>query len=474
MSIGIGIHTNANTYLASNATLTTPTGSTSSSGSTFVAWLCGDGAFSGGTVTDSFGNTYVEKATDIPSSGGTQNFNSWVCENGTGGANHTFSITGPSAAVGECVMQFIEISGAAAVSLDQYANTAANVNANGSGVVTTPTITPTQTGELLLAIFGMGTNSATNFTAPTNGFTEGDNAFYGTLNIVAYSFLVDSADAAINTSLTLSGAGGFGYSAAIMSFIPASGGGGAALAATATETTTATGGLTTSAAGLSSPATESTTATGSLGLRHVVADLTLETTTTTGTSPFALGGAVTGFRSFASVMADQDTCLYLAQAVSAGVPNGPWEIGIGTYNISTNSLTRTQVLKSSNGNAAVVFAAGTTNVALTEPAEALWNKGVFNVGLSGGAITIDWSKGPYQMITLNAATPVITFANSMLCPHGVLEIYQDPTGGRVPTITGAVYRSGSAPTWATTAATHDTLHVHYNAVTGKSNVFAET
>jgi hypothetical protein len=225
--------------------------------------------------------------------------------------------------------------------------------------------------------------------------------------------------------------------------------------------------------GLASAATETTSATGSLGLKHVVADLTLETTTTTGTSPFSLGGAVTGFRSFGSVMSDQDTCLYMAQAVTAGVPNGPWEVGIGTFNASGDTLSRTQVLKSSNANAAVVFAAGTTNVALTEPSAVLWNKGVFNAGLSGSAITIDWSNGRYQMLTLTANC-TITFANSMLCPEGVLEIYQDPTGGRVPTLTGAVYRSGSAPTWSTTNATHDTLRVRYNAVTGKSNVFAET
>ena len=229
-------------------------------------------------------------------------------------------------------------------------------------------------------------------------------------------------------------------------------------------------------AGAALAATPSTTtaATGTLGLKHVVADLVFETTATTGTGALTLAGAVTGYRAFSSVMSDQDTCLYLAQAVTGGVPNGPWEIGIGTYNASGNTLSRTQVLKSSNSNALVSFAAGTTNVALTEPAEVLWNKGVHNVGNSGSAITIDWANGPYQMVTLNAATPTITLANSMLCPHGILEIYQDATGGRVPTITGAVYRSGSAPTWSTTNATHDTLDIDFNVVTGKSNVFLKT
>ena len=229
-----------------------------------------------------------------------------------------------------------------------------------------------------------------------------------------------------------------------------------------------------SGAALAATPSTTTSATGTLGLKHVVADLVSETTTTTGTGALSLAGAVTGYRAFSSVMNDQDTCLYLAQAVTGGVPNGPWEIGIGTYNASGNTLSRTQVVKSSNSNALVSFAAGTTNVVLTEPAAVLWNKGVHNVGNSGSAITIDWVNGPYQMVTLNAATPTITLANSMLCPHGELELYQDATGGRVPTITGAVYRSGSAPTWSTTNATHDTLDIHYNMVTGKSNVFLKT
>lgn len=230
---------------------------------------------------------------------------------------------------------------------------------------------------------------------------------------------------------------------------------------------------TVSGAALAATPSATTAATGTLGHKHVVADLVFETTATTGTGAFALAGAVTGYRAFSAVMSDQDTCLYLAQAVTGGVPNGPWEIGIGTWNASGDTLSRTQVLKSSNSNALVSFAAGTTNVVLTEPAAVLWNKGVFNVGNSGSAITIDWSNGRYQMVTLTAAC-TITFANSMLCPEGVLEIYQDATGGRVPTISGAVYRSGSPPTWSTTNATHDTLRVRYNAVTGLSNVFAET
>ena len=332
-------------------------------------------------------------------------------------------------------------------------NQATGSPGTGTGAITSGNVTPTSQPSLLSSLtFDDGGNAASvvagSLTLGTTGLLlSGNTAASGTS---ASEILTStSATAATYTNTTDGATRSFLTFAAVYTQATVTG---AALAATPSSTTAATG---------------------TLGLKHVVADLVFETTPTTGTSPFVLAGAVTGYRTFASVMSDQDTCLYLAQAVTGGVPNGPWEIGIGTYNASADTLSRTKVLRSSNANAAVAFPTGTTNVVLTEPAAVLWNRGVFNVGNSGSAITIDWSNGRYQMVTLTAAC-TITFANSMLCPEGVLEIYQDATGGRVPTITGAVYRSGSAPTWSTTNATHDTLRVRYNAVTGQSNVFAET
>lgn len=331
-------------------------------------------------------------------------------------------------------------------------NQATGSPGTGTGAITSGNVTPTSQPSLLSSLtFDDGGNAASvvagSLTLGTTGLLlSGNTDASGTS---ASEILTStSATAATYTNTTDGATRSFLTFAAVYTQATVTG---AALAATPSSTTTATG---------------------TLGLKHVVADLVFETTTTTGTGALSLAGAVTGYRTFASVMSDQDTCLYLAQAVTGGVPNGPWEIGIGTWNASGNTLSRAP-LKSSNSNGLVSFAAGTTNVVLTEPAEALWNKGVFNVGNSGGAITIDWSHGPYQMVTLTAAC-TIALANSMLCPHGELELYQDATGGRVPTITGAVYRSGSAPTWSTTNATHDTLDVHYNAVTGQSNVFLRT
>lgn len=92
----------------------------------------------------------------------------------------------------------------------------------------------------------------------------------------------------------------------------------------------------------------------------------LETSTTTGTGALTLAGAVTGFRAFNSAMATNDTCMYSIAAVdSNGSRTGEYEYGLGTLTAST-TLTRTQVLRSSNANAAVNFSAGTKWVSIVK------------------------------------------------------------------------------------------------------------
>ena len=83
-----------------------------------------------------------------------------------------------------------------------------------------------------------------------------------------------------------------------------------------------------------------------------------ETTTSTGTGNVSLGGAVSKYRAFSAVCADQDMVNYVIEHTSAA----EWEVGIGTYNSSGNTLTRTTVMQSSNANALVSFSAGTKNV----------------------------------------------------------------------------------------------------------------
>lgn len=100
-------------------------------------------------------------------------------------------------------------------------------------------------------------------------------------------------------------------------------------------------------------------------MAHISEDRVLETSTTTGTGALTLAGAVTGYRTFASVMATSDTCLYAVWGVDAnGSPTGEWEGGVGTYS-GVNTLTRTTVLESSNAGSVVTLSAGTKYVAIT-------------------------------------------------------------------------------------------------------------
>lgn len=104
-----------------------------------------------------------------------------------------------------------------------------------------------------------------------------------------------------------------------------------------------------------------------------IKDRVLETSTTTGTGALTLAGAVTGYRAASAVCANGETFNYYAEDVDAsGIPNGGWEIGIGTWGTG-NILTRTKILASSNSNAAVSWAAGTRRVALAFVADTLSN-----------------------------------------------------------------------------------------------------
>ena len=88
----------------------------------------------------------------------------------------------------------------------------------------------------------------------------------------------------------------------------------------------------------------------------VVADRVQETTSTTGTSSYALLGAATGYQSFGAVLADGDTTYY------AITDNTDWEVGIGTYSTTGPTLARTTILASSSGGSAVNWVVGDKNI----------------------------------------------------------------------------------------------------------------
>ena len=95
----------------------------------------------------------------------------------------------------------------------------------------------------------------------------------------------------------------------------------------------------------------------------IVADRVQETTNTTGTGAYTLGGAVSGFQTFASEVSNADTVYYSI------TDNVNFEVGLGTYASSGGTITRTTVFTSSNSNNAVNWGAGTKNIFLTYPAD---------------------------------------------------------------------------------------------------------
>lgn len=111
----------------------------------------------------------------------------------------------------------------------------------------------------------------------------------------------------------------------------------------------------------------------------VVADRVRQVTTTTGTGTITLSGSLTGFQTF-SVIGDGNTTYYTI----VNGDDGAWEVGLGTYTSSGTTLSRDEVLSSSNSNALVDFAAGTKDVFVTYPAEkAVVENAVDDVAISG-------------------------------------------------------------------------------------------
>ena len=89
-----------------------------------------------------------------------------------------------------------------------------------------------------------------------------------------------------------------------------------------------------------------------------------ETTTTTGTGALSLGGAPTGFETFAAGIGNSNTTYYAIFHATAD----EFEVGLGTLDGDSSDLTRTTVYASSNSDSAVSFSAGTKTVFCTMPA----------------------------------------------------------------------------------------------------------
>ena len=96
----------------------------------------------------------------------------------------------------------------------------------------------------------------------------------------------------------------------------------------------------------------------------IQADRVKDTTTSTSTGSVTLLGAASGFQTFSAGIGNGNTCYY-----TIALPgSSEWEVGIGTYTSSGNTLSRDTVLSSSNSGSLVSFSAGTKDVFVTYPA----------------------------------------------------------------------------------------------------------
>ena len=157
----------------------------------------------------------------------------------------------------------------------------------------------------------------------------------------------------------------------------------------------------------------------------VVKDRVKETTTTTGTGTVTLGGAVSGFQTFTSVLSNADTTYYAI----IDYTNNEFEVGLGTFTSSGTTLARTTILESSNSGSAVDFGSGTKEVFITYPAEkSVYLDASNQLVINGTAVTA--SATDLNLIdgitngTVIASKAIITDSN------------KDISGGRNITISG--------------------------------------
>ena len=100
-------------------------------------------------------------------------------------------------------------------------------------------------------------------------------------------------------------------------------------------------------------------------MAFVINDRVKETSTTTGTGTLDLGGAQQGFETFVAGIGNTNTTYYAI--FNPGTAE--FEVGIGTVtDASPDTLSRSTIISSSNGDAAVNFTGGTKDVFCTLPA----------------------------------------------------------------------------------------------------------
>ena len=116
----------------------------------------------------------------------------------------------------------------------------------------------------------------------------------------------------------------------------------------------------------------------------VLKDRVKESSVSTGTGAFVLDGAVGPFQAFSTIGDGNETYYAIV-----GQTTTEWEVGIGTYTTSTDSISRDTILASANSNTIVTFSAGTKDVFITYPSEkAIYEEPDGDTLINAGPITV--------------------------------------------------------------------------------------
>ena len=162
-------------------------------------------------------------------------------------------------------------------------------------------------------------------------------------------------------------------------------------------------------------------------------DRVLETCSAPGTGAVTLLGAVTGYQTFSAAIGNGNTCYYAI----ADQNGSNWEVGIGTYATSGNTLTRTTILSSSNAGSTVNFTSGVQNVFVTYPSERSVN--LSSSALTSGRVTYATTDGLLTdsanltfdgstLTTLNSAYTGTLTGGTGIVNLGSGQFYKDASG----------------------------------------------
>ena len=188
----------------------------------------------------------------------------------------------------------------------------------------------------------------------------------------------------------------------------------------------------------------------------VLNDRVKETTSTTGTGAVSLGGAATGFETFAQGIGNSNTTYYAIIHESAD----EWEVGLGTLDGDSSDLTRTTVLTSSNSDSAVNFSSGNKTVICTLPAsKAVFEDGSGNITIAGADITTGTNTSGNLLIADGSkfsSTAVSALSEISTVASGDTFIAIDASGGGLKKISRSTVVAGLATSSAISNVVEDT------------------